>query len=248
MGTLVVLNDFPMRSLLHKIAGNNEISHEIEGRMDDIPTHIAVSNTKKFSTGINSAKSDRKRVTLTMIHNPSHLESQNAISMGKTRAKLNDMRETDDTRKVLNIQVHGDAAFSGQGAAYESLTLCNLPKFTIGGSIHIITNNQIGFTTLEEDGRSTPYSSDIVKGFSIPVIRLNAADAATTAESVLRVAKFMVKYWKTFRKDILVDMIGFRKHGHNEVDEPAFTQPAMYQNIKSFKKTFPESYADLLIG
>lgn len=147
MGALVVLNDFPMRNLLHKIAGNNEISEDIAGRIDDIPTHIAVSNTKKFSTGTNSAKSDRKRVTLTMIHNPSHLESQNAISMGKTRAKLNDVRESDDTRQVLNIQVHGDAAFSGQGAAYESLTLCNLPKFTIGGSIHVITNNQIGFTT-----------------------------------------------------------------------------------------------------
>jgi 2-oxoglutarate dehydrogenase complex dehydrogenase (E1) component-like enzyme len=142
--------------------------------------------------------------------------------MGKTRAKLDDFG-SGDTRKVLNIQAHGDAAFSGQGAAYESLTLCNLPKFSIGGSVHIVTNNQVGFTTESDDGRSFQNSSDIVKSFGIPVIRVNAADAATTTETVLRICKFAIKYWKTYKKDILIDMIGFRKHGHNEVDEPSFT-------------------------
>jgi probable 2-oxoglutarate dehydrogenase E1 component DHKTD1 len=140
LATLVVLNDYPVRNLLHKVAGNNDLPKELTDRIDDIPTHIAVSNTKKFSTDTDSLKSENKRVTFTMVHNPSHLESQNSISMGKTRAKIDDT-ESKDTRQVLNIQAHGDAAFCGQGAAYEALTMSRLPKFDIGGSIHIITNN-----------------------------------------------------------------------------------------------------------
>jgi len=211
-----------MRQLLHKVAGNSEIPEEVLDRVDDLPTHIAVSNTKKFSHETGSLKSSNKRVTLSMVHNPSHLESQNSISMGKVKAKLDD-KTTKDTRQVLNIQAHGDAAFTGQGAAYESLTLCNLPFFSVGGSIHIITNNQIGFTTNPKNGRSFPYSSDIVKSFGIPIVRINACDAQSTPDTLIRVCKFMVKYWKTFKKDILIDMIGFRQHGHNEVDEPSFT-------------------------
>lgn len=227
LATLVVLNDYPARNLLYKVAGNNDIPEEVVDRIDDIPTHIAVSNTKKFSTATGSLKSKNKKVTLTMVHNPSHLESQNAISMGKAKAKVDDT-DAGDSRSVLNIQAHGDAAFCGQGAAYEALTLCKLPKFDIGGSIHIITNNQVGFTTASVDGRSFDHSSDIVKSFGIPVVRINAADGGSTPESLVRVCKFMVAYWKTFRKDILIDMIGYRKHGHNEVDEPSFTQPEMY--------------------
>lgn len=149
--------------------------------------------------------------------------------MGKTRAKLDDDSDT----RVLNIQAHGDAAFCGQGAAYESLTMCNLPSFSIGGSIHIITNNQLGFTTSNKDGRSFDHSSDIVKSFGIPIIRINAADPDSTVDSLLRVTKFMIQYWNTFKKDILIDMIGYRKHGHNEVDEPSFTQPEMYEKIRA---------------
>ena len=108
-----------------------------------------------------------------------------------------------------------------------------MPKFTVGGSVHIITNNQVGFTTNSSDGRSFDHSSDIVKSFGIPVIRINANDGETTPESLIKVCKFMIKYWKTFKKDILIDMIGCRKHGHNEVDEPAFTQPHMYEKIRA---------------
>lgn len=220
LATLVVLNDYPMRNLLHKVSGKNDIPEEVRDRIDDLPTHIAVSNTKKFDTHTGSLYSKNKKVTFSMVHNPSHLESQNAISMGKTKAKVDDTQG--DSRQVLNIQSHGDAAFSGQGAAYEALTLCKLPKFDIGGSIHIITNNQLGFTTNAADGRSFDNSSDIVKSFGIPVIRINAADRETP-ETLIKVCKFMVSYWKTFKKDILIDMVGCRKHGHNEVDEPGFT-------------------------
>jgi len=152
--------------------------------------------------------------------------------MGKSRAKIDGDVVGGDKKAVLNIQAHGDAAFSGQGAAYEALTLCKLPKFEIGGSVHIITNNQVGFSTDPRDGRSFEHSSDIVKSFGIPVIRVNAADGATTPETLVRVCRFVIAYWKTYKKDILIDMIGFRKHGHNEVDEPGFTQPEMYKTIR----------------
>mmetsp|Transcript_25533 Transcript_25533/g.18039 ORF Transcript_25533/g.18039 Transcript_25533/m.18039 type:complete len:110 (-) Transcript_25533:860-1189(-) len=109
--------------------------------------------------------------------------------MGKTKAKQDDLAR--GRRSVMNIQAHGDAAFCGQGAAYEALTLCNLPKFTIGGSIHIITNNQVGFTTDPQDARSFPNSSDIVKSFGIPVIRVNTFDP----EAVIRASKLAVRYW-----------------------------------------------------
>ena len=246
LASLVVLNDYPMRNLLHKVSGKNDIPAEVTDRIDDLPTHIAVSNTKRFSTATGSLKSKNKKVTFTMVHNPSHLESQNAISMGKAKAKVDDT-EAGDSRSVLNIQAHGDAAFCGQGVAYEALTLCQLPKFDIGGSIHIITNNQVGFTTNSVDGRSSDHSSDIVKGFGIPVVRINAADGGSTPESLVRVCKFMVAYWKTFRKDILIDMIGYRKHGHNEVDEPSFTQPEMYKKIRE-TASLAEQYAERLVG
>jgi len=180
-----------------------------------MPTHIAVSNTQTYTHA--GDKSKNKDVTLTMIHNPSHLESQNGISMGKARAKIDDY--DGNWRKVLNIQAHGDAAFTGQGAAYEALTLCKLSNFTINGTIHLITNNQLGFTTDASDGRSFPFASDIVKPFGTPIIRENTSDI----DSVTRVAKFAVRYWQQFGKDVLIDMIGYRKYGHNEVDEPAFT-------------------------
>lgn len=147
--------------------------------------------------------------------------------MGKSRAKIDDLGG--HFNKVLNVQGHGDAAFSAQGVAYEALTLSKLPNYTVGGTIHFITNNQVGFTTDPTEGRSTKYSSDIVKSFGIPVIHVNAY----SPEDVVRVSKFAVRYNKKFNKDIMLDMIAFRKYGHNEVDEPSFTQPAMYSKIDS---------------
>jgi 2-oxoglutarate dehydrogenase complex dehydrogenase (E1) component-like enzyme len=150
--------------------------------------------------------------------------------MGKTRAKLDDLAaEGKKDVRVMNIQCHGDAAFPGQGAAYEALTLSKLPKFTCDGSIHIITNNQVGFTTNPEDDRSFKHSADIVKPFGVPILRVNTSDP----DAVIRATKFMVRYWLKYKKDILIDMIGFRFYGHNEVDEPSFTQPLMYKKIRS---------------
>lgn len=171
LATLVVLNQYPFRNLLYKAAGANDIPEEIVDRMDDMPTHIAVSNTQVFRSG--DKATSHKKSTLTMVHNPSHLESQNSIGMGKVRAKLDDLHHS---KKVMNIQCHGDAAFPGQGAAYEALTLSKLPKFSSDGSIHIITNNQLGFTTTPEDDRSFKNSADIVKPFDVPILRVNTSD------------------------------------------------------------------------
>ena len=242
LATLVVLNEYPFRNLLFKASGKNDIPEEIVDRIDDMPTHIAISNTKKFSSG--DKDTQHNKTTLTMVHNPSHLESQNAIGMGKTRAKLDDLAaEGKPDARVMNIQCHGDAAFPGQGAAYEALTLSKLPKFSCDGSIHIITNNQVGFTTNPADDRSFKQSADIVKPFGVPILRVNTSDP----EAVIRCTKFMVRYWLKFKKDILIDMIGFRFYGHNEVDEPSFTQPLMYKKIRSMD-TQPTSYAKNLIA
>jgi len=233
-----VLNQYPFRNLIHKIKGKNEIPPELTDRMDDMPTHIAISNTQKFISG--SDGRSHNPVTLTMIHNPSHLESQNAIGMGKTRAKIDDYGPK-NWRKALYINAHGDAAFQSQGAAYEALTLCKLPNFQCNGGIHIITNNQLGFTTGQKDGRSSTYGSDIAKPFQIPIIHVNS----NNPEAVLKMSKFMAKYWREFGKDILIDMVCYRKYGHNEVDEPAFTQPLMYKKIRSLKSP-PQLYAEML--
>ncbi len=145
-----------------------------------------------------------------MVHNPSHLEAQNPVSMGKTRSKQNKFGKD----KVLNLQVHGDAAISGQGIVYESFCLGKVPKFNIDGTIHIITNNQIGYTTKPIDGRASKYCSDVAKAFETPVIHLNS----DKIEDIFRVAQLAIEYKTKFKKDILIDLICYRKHGHNEVD------------------------------
>ncbi|CAI2382475.1 unnamed protein product [Moneuplotes crassus] len=224
LSTLCLIQDYPFRNLLAQIRGTKQVPDEIYGGLDDIPTHIGPSNSRVYVNSGNMEKHHRIRVT--MVNNPSHLESQNSISMGKTKAKQDDY---ENPHRVLNIQGHGDAAFAGQGVAFESLALASLKNYTIGGTIHFITNNQLGFTATSEESRSGRYSSDVVKAFGIPIIHVNAFDP----EAVSRVCKLAVRYKKRFNKDIMLDMISFRKYGHNEVDEPGFTQPRMYDKIRS---------------
>lgn len=136
-----------------------------------------------------------------MLHNPSHLEAVNPLSMGKTKARQDDYKNVADT---LNLQLHGDAAFAGQGVIYESFLLSKTPDFAVGGTVHIICNNQVGFTTTPRQGRSTQYSSDIVKPYGIPVIHVNADHP----EEVLKVCELAVKYRQKFNKDFMIDLIG----------------------------------------
>lgn len=237
LATLCLIQDYPLRNLLSQIRGTKAIPDEISGSLDDIPTHIGPSNSRTYVHSGNMQNHHKLQVS--MVNNPSHLESQNSISMGKARAKQDDYG---NPNRVLNIQGHGDAAFAGQGVVFEALALANLKNYTIGGTIHFVTNNQLGFTATSEETRSGRYCTDIVKAFNVPVIHVNAFDV----EAVARVCKLAVRYYQTYHKDIMLDMVSFRKYGHNEVDEPGFTQPTMYKKIRS-TPSVTSQYKDKLI-
>ncbi len=171
-------------------------------------------------------------LTVTMPPNPSHLEAINPVAVGMARAagtKVNHPGEPYfNPDLTMQILIHGDAAFPGQGSVAETFNLSRLPGYWTGGTIHIIVNNQIGFTTHPEDGRSTLYASDLAKGFKVPIIHVNADDP----EACIEVARLAFAYQDLFERDILIDLIGYRRYGHNELDEPSFTQPIMYKTIR----------------
>lgn len=172
------------------------------------------------------------RVLINLAPNPSHLEHVNPVAEGMTRAAQEKRDEpgepTFDTDRSFTVTLHGDAAFPGEGVAAETLNLSRLPGYTTGGTIHIITNNQLGFTTEQHDARSTQYASDLAKGFEIPVVHVNADDP----EACLAVVELAYAYREKFKKDFMIDLVGYRRYGHNEGDEPAYTQPVMYQKIR----------------
>ncbi|HVY55194.1 MAG TPA: thiamine pyrophosphate-dependent enzyme, partial [Thermodesulfobacteriota bacterium] len=162
---------------------------------------------------------------ITLSPNPSHLESVNPVVEGMARAAGTTVDTSGkprfDPAVSLPIIVHGDAAFPGQGVVSETLNMCRLPGYTTGGTIHIITNNQLGYTALPNESRSTLYASDLAKGFDIPIVHVNADDP----EACIECARLAYAYLNKFGKDFLIDLVGYRRHGHNEADEPAFTQP-----------------------
>ncbi|MFD1065786.1 2-oxoglutarate dehydrogenase E1 component [Oceanobacillus locisalsi] len=168
---------------------------------------------------------------ITLAHNPSHLEFVNPVVEGFARA-AQDERDvsgypTRDINKSMPLVIHGDAAFIGEGVVAETLNLSNLPGYTTGGTVHLIANNQLGYTTDRHDGRSTRYASDLAKGFEIPVIRVSADDPISCISAV----KIASEYRKKFHKDVLIDLVGYRRYGHNEMDEPRTTQPQLYGEI-----------------
>ncbi|UFU01327.1 2-oxoglutarate dehydrogenase E1 component [Radiobacillus kanasensis] len=168
---------------------------------------------------------------ITLAHNPSHLEFVNPVVEGSTRA-AQDFRfqpgaPIQNKNKAISISIHGDAAFIGEGVVAETLNLSSLPAYQTGGTIHLIANNLVGFTTGQEQGRSTRYASDLAKGFEIPIIHVNADDP----EACIAAVQLAYQYRKVFNKDILIDLVGYRRYGHNEMDEPRSTQPHLYQDI-----------------
>jgi len=185
-------------------------------------------------------------VPLVLAPNPSHLEAVNPVVEGMTRATQDVTSEPGkpvrDNKAAMAILIHGDAAFPGQGVVAETLNLSALPGYTTGGTIHIITNNQVGFTTLPSDSRSTRYAGDLAKGFEIPVVHVNADDP----ESCLGVMRMAIEYRDTFGKDFLIDLVGYRRWGHNEGDEPSFTQPLMYKIIDK-RPTVRDLFAQQLV-
>jgi len=190
----------------------------------DVKYHLGYSQTIKTQSG--------QEIKLSLAFNPSHLETVDPVVTGNVRARQ-DLYGDKKREKYMPILIHGDAAFAGQGVVAETLNLMNLEGYTTGGTFHIIINNQIGFTTVPTESRSTLYASDLAKGFQIPIFHLNGDDP----EAAYRIVKLLLEYRLKFHKDVIIDLICYRRLGHNETDEPAFTQPYMYNVIKNRPST-----------
>jgi len=200
----------------------------------DVKYHLGTSFRRSYPDG--------RDVQLELLPNPSHLEAVNPLVVGKARAKMDLIGDKAGDR-VLPVVIHGDAAFAGQGVVYETMQMAQLDAYQAGGTINVICNNQIGFTATPRQGRSTRYASDLGKAFNCPVFHVNADDV----EAVCRVFELAADFRQMFHQDIVIDLIGYRKHGHNEIDEPTFTQPLMYERIA--KHPGPLSiYAERLVG
>jgi multifunctional 2-oxoglutarate metabolism enzyme len=199
------------------------------GAISDAPTgdvkyHIGATGTYVTDTG--------KGITVRLLSNPSHLEAVDPVVEGWTRAeqsKRNSEVLHVDPMAAVPVLLHGDAAFAGQGVVAEVLNLQSLPGYSTGGTVHLITNNQVGFTTEAADGRSTRYASDLAKGFDVPIVHVNGDDI----EACINAVRLAYDYRRTYHRDVVIDLIGYRRFGHNETDEPSYTQPLMYQKIKN---------------
>lgn len=193
------------------------------GWSGDVKYHFGGKKNVKYS--------DEKSTKVTMAHNPSHLEFVNPVVEGFARAAQDDRTKAgypgQNKNKAIPVMIHGDAAFIGEGIVAETFNLSNLPGYNTGGSVHIIANNLVGYTTDQRDGRSTRYASDLAKGFEVPIMHVNADDPVACV-SAIRIA---YDYRQKFNKDILIDLVGYRRYGHNEMDEPRMTQPVLYQKI-----------------
>ena len=217
----------PYESILVEFEGEQTLSADTaapEGGTGDVKYHYGAKGTYKTGEG--------KDVTVTLASNPSHLEYVNPVIEGSARAdqtSRNGRELSHDPSVVVPILIHGDASFPGQGIVAETLNLQALAGYSTGGTIHIIANNQLGFTTDPQDSRSTRYASDLAKGFDLPIVHVNADDV----EACIAAVRLAVAFRNEFGRDVLIDLVGYRRFGHNETDEPAYTQPQMYEAIKA---------------
>uniref|UniRef100_A0A8C7QEY1 2-oxoadipate dehydrogenase complex component E1 n=1 Tax=Oncorhynchus mykiss TaxID=8022 RepID=A0A8C7QEY1_ONCMY len=242
LNLLTGLLQFPPELMFRKMRGLSEFPADSPS-IGDVLSHLTSSVELDFGAA--------HPLHVTMLPNPSHLEAINPVTQGKTRARQQLKQEGDYSPdenaqpgdKVVCLQVHGDASFSGQGIVPETFTISLLPHFRVGGSIHLIVNNQVGYTTPSARGRSSLYCSDVGKMVGCAVIHVNGDDA----DEVVRATRLAVEYQRRFRKDVILDLLCYRQWGHNELDEPSFTNPAMYKIIRSRKST-PDSYTDQLIS
>jgi 2-oxoglutarate dehydrogenase E1 component len=236
----------PYAQILAEFAGETETNvHTLmpSGGTGDVKYHYGTTGARQLEVEPGVTRD----VRLALLPNPSHLEFINPVVMGRTRALQTDWAPPSATatepRRALAIQIHGDAAFPGQGVVAETLNLQQLDGYSVGGSLHLIADNQVGFTTNPHEGRSTRHCSDIAKGYDVPVIHVNADDV-DACRAAIRLA---MAYRSRFGKDVLVDLIGYRRWGHNEGDEPAYTQPMMYRAIKDHPPV-AEIYAAKLVA
>ena len=223
----------PHRVIFHEFKGGSASPDEVEGS-GDVKYHLGASSDREF---------DGNSVHLSLTANPSHLEIADPVVLGKVRAKQDQLSDVIERSKVLPLLIHGDAAFAGQGVVAECFGLSGLRGHRTGGSVHFIVNNQIGFTTYPRYSRSSPYPSDVAKLVEAPIFHVNGDDP----EAVVFCAKVAIEYRQKFHKPVVIDMFCYRRFGHNEGDEPSFTQPIMYRLIRSHPTTL-QIYADKLIA
>jgi len=224
-GRLNVLANFmdkPFRAMFSEFEGNSPNPDDVMGS-GDVKYHLGTSSDRTF---------DGNTVHLSLTPNPSHLEAVNTVVLGKVRAKQQ-LRGDTERDKVMAILMHGDAAFAGQGLVAETLDLSQLRGYRTGGTMHVIVNNQIGFTTNPTAARSSPYSSDVAKMIQAPIFHVNGDDP----EASVHVARIATEYRYRFKADVVFDLWGYRRAGHNESDDPAFTQPLMYDSISEMPTT-----------
>ena len=224
----------PHRAIFHEFKGGSATPNEVEGS-GDVKYHLGASSDREF---------DHNRVHLSLTANPSHLEIVDPVVLGKVRAKQDQLGATpEDRTMVMPLLIHGDASFAGQGVVAECLGLSGLRGHRTGGSVHFIVNNQIGFTTNPRYSRSSPYPSDVAKMIEAPIFHCNGDDP----EAVVFAAKIATEFRQKFQKPVVIDMFCYRRHGHNEGDEPQFTQPLMYKAIAAHPSTL-EIYSNKLVG
>jgi 2-oxoglutarate dehydrogenase E1 component len=229
----------PYETILREFEGERDlqaISSQPAGTSGDVKYHLGAEGRRKTAAG---------DITVTLAANPSHLEAVDPVVEGLTRSEQTDRSTTDgahDSRVALAVLIHGDASFPAQGVVAETLNLQGLGGYSTGGTLHLIANNQVGFTTDPSDGRSTRYSSDLAKGFDVPIVHVNADDPEA-AVSAIRLA---MAFRRRFGHDAVVDLVGYRRWGHNEGDEPAYTQPLMAERIKDHPSV-REQYAAKLV-
>lgn len=244
LNTLAAVMGKPYRAIFHEFQGGSTVPSDIEGS-GDVKYHMGASSDRQF---------DGNTVHLSLTANPSHLEIVNPVVLGKSRAKQAfDIREANagkaeedwalDRSKVVPLLIHGDAAFAGQGVVAECFALMGLKGYRTGGTLHFVINNQIGFTTSPRNSRSSPYPSDVALMVQAPIFHVNGDDP----EAVVFAAKVATEFRQKFHKDVVVDMFCYRRFGHNEGDDPTFTQPLMYSKIRAQAST-REIYAARLVA
>jgi 2-oxoglutarate dehydrogenase E1 component len=231
----------PYESVLVEFEGEGNIEADTaqpEGGTGDVKYHHGAAGTYKVRSG--------KSITVTLSPNPSHLEFVDPVVEGRARADQTSRKGREaqhDPTLVVPVLLHGDAAFPGQGVVAETLNLQALEGYTTGGTIHLITNNQLGFTTDPRDSRSTRYASDLAKGFDVPIVHVNA----DKPEACIAAVRLCMAFREKFGRDAVIDLVGYRRFGHNETDEPAYTQPQMYEIIKKHPPV-RRLYAERLVG
>ncbi|XP_063934052.1 2-oxoglutarate dehydrogenase-like, mitochondrial [Zophobas morio] len=230
LGVEAIVLGMPHRGRLNVLG--NVLKKPLESLFSEFDSHLQPteegSGDVKYHLGSSSDRLTRSghKIHLSLVANPSHLEAVNPVVLGKVRAEQF-YRNDHQRQRVVPLLLHGDASFSGQGVVYECLNMSDLPNYSTGGTLHVICNNQIGFTTDPRFSRSSPYCTDVAKSLQAPIFHVNADDA----EAVLKVSELAIKWRQKWGEDVVIDIIGYRRHGHNEGDNPAFTQPMMYKAI-----------------